>query len=246
MSDARNARLTDIALAAGLDKATALRLLDVLLRNGFVVRNPANKRYSLGPEIFTLGAAAVARNDPRAVARASLIRLVRLFEDTAILSIPRGAESVCVDVQAGTYAIRANYLEVGSRRPLGIGAGSLALLAFLPDAEIASLMPLISERFDRYPRYSERFLTQQIEQSRRRGYAVLYDVVVDRMGGIGVPIMGDDGRPAAALSIAALSDRISSREQAMADALRQEAALCTQNWQRPVTGREPAANGQDD
>ncbi|HOA94145.1 MAG TPA: helix-turn-helix domain-containing protein, partial [Quisquiliibacterium sp.] len=90
MSDARNARLTDIALAAGLDKATALRLLDVLLRNGFVVRNPANKRYSLGPEIFTLGAAAVARNDPRAVARASLIRLVRLFEDTAILSIPRG------------------------------------------------------------------------------------------------------------------------------------------------------------
>ena len=117
MSDARNARLTDIALAAGLDKATALRLLDVLLRNGFVVRNPANKRYSLGPEIFTLGAAAVARNDPRAVARASLIRLVRLFEDTAILSIPRGAESVCVDVQAGTYAIRANYLEVGSRRP---------------------------------------------------------------------------------------------------------------------------------
>ncbi|HQP68189.1 MAG TPA: IclR family transcriptional regulator C-terminal domain-containing protein, partial [Quisquiliibacterium sp.] len=134
----------------------------------------------------------------------------------------------------------------GSRRPLGIGAGSLALLAFLPDAEIASLMPLIAERFDRYPRYSERFLTQQIEQSRRRGYAVLYDVVVDRMGGIGVPIMGDDGRPAAALSIAALSDRISSREQAMADALRQEAALCTQNWQRPVTGREPAANGQDD
>ncbi len=246
MSDARNARLTDIALAAGLDKATALRLLDVLLRNGFVVRNPANKRYSLGPEIFTLGAAAVARNDPRALARTSLIRLVRAFEDTAILSIPRGAESVCVDVQAGTYAIRANYLEVGSRRPLGIGAGSLALLAWLPDDEIASLMPLIADRFERYPRYSERFLAQQIELSRRRGYALLLDVVVERMGGIGVPIMGDDGRPVAALSIAALSDRISSREQAMAEALRQEAALCAQNWQRPPTARESAAQTQDD
>ena len=246
MSDARNARLTDIALAAGLDKATALRLLDVLLRNGFVVRNPANKRYSLGPEIFTLGAAAVARNDPRALARTSLIRLVRAFEDTAILSIPRGAESVCVDVQAGTYAIRANYLEVGSRRPLGIGAGSLALLAWLPDDEIASLMPLIADRFERYPRYSERFLAQQIELTRRRGYALLLDVVVERMGGIGVPIMGDDGRPVAALSIAALSDRISSREQAMAEALRQEAALCAQNWQRPPTARESAAQTQDD
>ena len=88
MSDAKNARLTDIAQAAGQDKATTLRLLDVLARHGFVNRDPESKRYSLGPEIFALGAAAMARSDPRARVRPSLIQLVRAFEDTAILSVP--------------------------------------------------------------------------------------------------------------------------------------------------------------
>ena len=50
---------------------------------------------------------------------------------SAVLSLPSGIESLCIDVEEGTYPIRANYLRVGSRRPLGVGAGSLALLAWL-------------------------------------------------------------------------------------------------------------------
>jgi hypothetical protein len=55
MSDTKNARLTDIAREAGLDKATTLRLLDVLTRDGFVNRDPSTKHYSLGTEVFVLG-----------------------------------------------------------------------------------------------------------------------------------------------------------------------------------------------
>src|SRR5690606_34010163 len=58
MSDSRNARLTDIDTASGQDKATTLRLLDVLVREGFVQRDPQTKRYALGTETFVLGAAA--------------------------------------------------------------------------------------------------------------------------------------------------------------------------------------------
>lgn len=232
MSDARNIRLTDIAQAAGQDKATTLRLLEVLTRHGFVNRDPESKRYSLGPEIFTLGAAAMARSDPRARVRPSLIQLVRSFEDTAILSVPRGAESVCVDVQVGTFAIRANYLEIGSRRPLGIGAGSLALLAWLPDDEIEALMPFVSDRLSTYPLLSPAIIRKAIDDSRRRGYAMLLDVVVPRMGGIAVPILSEDGRPCAAISIAALSERVSGREAALAEALHREAAACRAYWRQ--------------
>lgn len=226
MSDARNARLTDIAQAAGQDKATTLRLLDVLARHGFVNRDPENKRYSLGPEIFALGAAAMSRSDPRAKVRPSLIQLVRTFEDTAILSVPRGAESVAVDVHQGSFAIRANYLEVGSRRPLGVGAGSLALLAWLPDEEIDALMPFIADRLVNYPLLSPALLRRSIDDARRRGYVMLVDVVVPRMGGIAVPILSEDGRPSAAISIAALSERIIGREAALSEALLREAAAC--------------------
>ena len=245
MSDVRNARLTQIAAAAGVDKATALRLLDVLARNGFVVRDPVSKRYALGPEVLALGAAAIARADLRPLVRPSLVRLVRAFEDTAILSLPRGAESVCLDVEPGTFAIRANYLEVGSRRPLGVGAGSLALLAWLPDDEIASLMPLIAERLGPYPRLTVAHIEQAIARARRTGHAVLLDLVVDRMGGIAMPILGEDGRPLAAISIAALSDRIVSREDALASALRHEVAQCEALRRRgpSTTSPEPGRAG---
>jgi DNA-binding IclR family transcriptional regulator len=230
MSDARHARLTEIAAAAGLDKATALRLLDALAREGFVVRDPRTKLYALGPEVFVLGAAAAARFDPRPIVRPSLIRLANEFEDTVILSVPRGAESVCVDIQPGSFAIRANYLEVGSRRPLGVGAGSLALLAWMPDEELQAVMPLVAARLERYPRITPKLLEKHALQSRKRGYALLLDVVVPRMGGIAVPVLGQDGRPAAALSIAALSERITSREDALATALKREAAACEAGW----------------
>lgn len=232
MSDSRNSRLTDIAQAAGLDKATTLRLLDVLSRNGLVQRNPANKQYSLGPEVFMLGAAAAARHDLRPAARPSLIRLAESFEDTTMLSMPRGAEAVCVDVHSGSFAIRAQYLEPGSRRPLGVGAGSLALLAWLPDDEINALMPLIALRLGPYPRINDKLITRFIERSRKQGYATVLDVVIDRMGGIAVPILGPDRRPLGALSIAALTDRIRSREQALAEALYREANACSAAWRQ--------------
>ena len=246
MSDAKNARLTDIAREAGLDKATTLRLLEVLTRDGFVTRDPTTKHYSLGTEVFALGAAAQSRFDPRPIVGASLLRLAHDFEDTAMLLVPSGAEAICVALQEGTYPIRANYLEVGSRRPLGVGAGSLALFAWMPDREIETLLPMVAARLERYPRITRRVLEDLIEQSRKRGYAMLLDLVVERMGGIAMPILGADGRPVAAIAIAALTERITSREEALAAALKREVVECDAAWRhgsQKNSHRPPKANG---
>lgn len=235
----QQARLTDIAQATNLDKATVLRVLEALAREGFVLRNEDTKHYRGGPELQLAGAAALARSDPRTVVRPSLVRLADVFEDTAILSIPSsGAESMCVDLELGRYPIRANYLEIGSRRLLGVGAGSLALLAFMPERERQAALDIVVaqlQRTQRYPRIDRDLLQAKITDSTSRGHAVLLDVVVDRMGGIAVPIMGTNGRPVAAISIAALSDRIVEREVELAAALRREAVLCEGLLQPSVT-----------
>jgi DNA-binding IclR family transcriptional regulator len=153
-----------------------------------------------------------------------------------ILSIPSGIESLCVDVEEGRYPIRANYLSIGSRRPLGVGAGSLALLAWMPEAERQAALAVIAPQLQRYPRITAQLLEDHALAARERGYAVLLDVVVERMGGIAVPILGVDGRPVAALSIAALNERITSREAELAQALRREAATCEVLWSRAASG----------
>lgn len=231
LSSRRVQRLTDIALAAQLDVSTALRILKDLEAEGFVERDPVSKHYMLGPQIYAMHHAMVDGLDLRGLARAALIRLARKFGDTVILSMPTGWESVCLDLCFGDYPIRANYLDIGSRRPLGVGAGSLALLAAMDENEARAVLPPVHQWLrDRYPRYPAQVMEQMTARARKVGHSMLLDVVVDKMGGLGVAVRGPSGRAIAALSIAALSERIQSREEELAQALSAEARAIESAW----------------
>lgn len=217
-------RLADIAEGSGVNKATALRLIDSLIAEGFVVRDEATKRYMLGDEALALGIAMQGRDHIRDRARPALLRLAAATGDTLLLSTRSGIESVCIDREFGSYPIRANYLDVGMRRLLGVGAGSLALLAWLPDDEVEAVLSLVEPRLGkRYPRINVDLLRREVLLSRQRGYALLLDVVVDQMGGVGVPVFGGDGRPLAAISLAALTTRITPRLAQLVPLLRKAA-----------------------
>jgi len=222
LSGAQTLRLADIAAQTAINKATALRILDTLAREGYARRTEASKQWSLGDEAFVLGVAASSRVDIRERARASLVRLAAMCEDSVLLSVRSGTESVCVDREIGAFPIRANYLEIGSRRPLGVGAGSMALLAWLPDDEIEAVLRLVKPALVRFPKITVRWLEREIQDSRERGHTLVVDRVVDRMAGVGVPVFGLDGRPVAGLSIAALSERITPRVPDLVVALRKE------------------------
>lgn len=226
LSNPESLRLADIAAGAEVSAPTCLRILDTLIEEGFVLRDAAKpKRYLLGDEALVLGMAMQGRDHIRDRARPALVRLAAMSGDTVLLSTRHGLESVCVDREFGSFPIRANYLDIGSRRPLGAGAGSLALLAWLPREECDTAIELIRPRLvERYPRISLQRLREEVQRSRENGYALLLDVVVEQMGGVAVPVFGVDGRPVAAISIAALSDRISSRLPVLVKALQHAGA----------------------
>lgn len=233
LSSPQPLRLADIAELSGVNKATALRLLETLIDEGFVLRDATSKRYTLGDAAVLLGIAMQGRDHIRERARSSLVRLAALSGDTLLLSTRHGLEAVCVDREFGSFPIRANYLDIGTRRPLGAGAGSLALLAWLPDAEVATVLTLLEPVFEkRYPRISRELLLAEIAFSRQRGYALLLDVVVEQMGGIAVPVLGSDGKPVAAISLAALSQRITSRLDLLVPALKRAGAELSAQYAR--------------
>ena len=99
---------------------------------------------------------------------------------------------------------------------------------------VATVLNLLAPVFrKRYPRISRELLTTEIALARQRGYTLLLDVVVEQMGGIGVPILGGDGKPIGAISLAALSQRISDRLPLLVPALKKAAAeLSAQYAQR--------------
>jgi len=79
----------------------------------------------------------------------------------------------------------------------------------------------------------------EIDAARKRGYAIVLNRVVERMGAVGVPIIGLDGRPFAALSIAALSDRLAARESVLVAMLQREARQIADPRVSATSGSEP-------
>ncbi|MEW6255286.1 MAG: IclR family transcriptional regulator [Pseudomonadota bacterium] len=219
------ARLSDIVATSSLPKPTARRVLLALVRSGLLDQDPTTRRYHIGPEAYVLGVLASERFGIHALARDGLARLARESGDSAFLSVPRDDFAVCLHREEGPFPIRTHVLQAGDRHPLGIGAGSLALLAALPDSDVKAILArnaaLLAAEF---PGCAPDFLLTLVEETRARGYAVNPGLVVPGSWGIGIAVPGPDGRPAGALSIAAIESRLTEdRRHALAPLLQREA-----------------------
>lgn len=223
------ARLTDVVAATGLSKSTVHRLLNGLVRVGFVEYDEAGACFHLGFDLLALGAAAGNRFGILEMAQDSMNQLVKRTADTVILTVRSGEQSVCIDRREGEFPIRTLNVSIGDRRPLGIGAGGLALLAALPDEEVERVIETHSARLRDYPGYSPALLFEFVERTRRTGFAFNDGRVLPEMYALGMVVRDPVGRPVAALSVAAIVSRMQDERRAnivkwLGDAARQTEA----------------------
>ena len=215
-------RLSDVAVSSSLGKTTTHRLLAALVSVGFVERGE-NKLYRLGYALYALGSNA-RRFDIAELARPSLLRLAAETEDTVFLSIRDGDEAICLDRCTGDFPIRTLTLNVGDRRPLGVGAGSLALLSFLDEREVERAIAANEDARVGYPNFNGESLRRLVAESRKQGFAFNDGRIVREMAALAVPVFGPDETVAAALSIAAIRQRMTvERVKTLAKCLKREA-----------------------
>lgn len=222
MSDPRNSRLSEIARAAGVDMASASRALDTLVREGFVHRDEATKRYGYGEESYVLALALQTRRDLRTVARPSLLRLAESTGDMVALLVRSGYESVCIDLEAGDFPRQLSPMSIGIRRPLGVGAASLALIAWNEQDDLDSVLSRIEPVLARHSLLSRNAILEEIAEARKRGYARQYGSIVPQIGAIACPIRGMDGVVCGAISISGLVRHLSSNEKKIHEILSHE------------------------
>jgi len=83
-----------------------------------------------------------------------------------------GYDSVCIDRREGAFPIKTFTLDVGTRRPLGAGAGGLALLLLLPDEEVDAIIAANAVRIGSYNKLTVPALLKALRRSRELGYAL--------------------------------------------------------------------------
>src|SRR5215208_7421692 len=126
-------RLLDLASRTGLQRPTVHRMLKCLTLENMVQQDPESHRYFLGPMVFELGLTAAPRFNLREICNPAMNRIAEATGDTVFLTQRSGLDAVCVDRHEGTFPIKTFTLEIGMRRPLGVGTGSLAILSALQD-----------------------------------------------------------------------------------------------------------------
>jgi DNA-binding IclR family transcriptional regulator len=222
-NSAEGMRLTDVVTATALGKATVHRVLSGLVAHGLVDQDKATGRFFLSLKMISWAMAAGDRFGLARLASNALARLSQRTQDTIYLSLRSGDEAVCIERREGSFPIKTLTLRVGDRRPLGVGAGSLAMLAFLPDEEVDRIITAQSAEMARYG-IDEMTLRDMISSARQAGYALNDERLIPGMSAVGMPIRRPNGQPFAAVSVAAISSRLQlPRRDNIAASLKQEA-----------------------
>lgn len=212
--------LGEIVSGSGLNKPTTRRLLLALMRAGLVEQEPQTRRYCLGEEAFVLGVLAARRHGLLDMAMDSLRRLSRETQDTSFLTVRRETYAICLHREEGTWPVRTHALQAGDQHPLGVGAGSLALLAALPDAEVDRVIAINEAALlARYPGFAPAAMRADIAATRERGVSLNPGRLVASSWGVGRAFRYPDGRVAGAFSIAAIDSRMTPARQAELGAL---------------------------
>ena len=222
---AEGGRVTQLARAVGLTQATTHRLLQSLVAEGMVEQDERSKLYRLSVDFFALAAQAGNPGDLRSLCRPVLLRLCASLGDSIFLLVRSGFDAVCLDRSEGPFPIRSFTGDIGGRIALGVGQGSLAILAFLPEAEREEVIRFNLARLRDYGVYDEVYLRTEIERVRQQGYAGRNTGLLEGMAGVAVPICDREGRAVAALSVGTIADRLNGdRMPTVVELLKREAA----------------------
>jgi DNA-binding IclR family transcriptional regulator len=140
-------KLSDLARATNLDKATASRLLRSLTRYSFALKD-GNERYRLGPAIAVLERTGNATQGVAAVVQPTIERLAKETGETASFFVSQGESRLCVAVALGHRPV-GHSLKVGDVLPTERGAGGRVLRQYAagrPTTELNVVQTSLGER----------------------------------------------------------------------------------------------------
>ncbi len=181
--------LAEIAERMGCAKSVAHRSLVALLQKGFAEPTGRYGHYRLGSAVPML-ARRQERLEPQVQkVRPGMTEFARLTGFTVYLIVQSGVDAVCAEMISRSTR-RQFSMGVGYRVPMGVGAGSLALMSLLPDAAIQQIIATNAERYLKHPsgrHVDGEVILGQVTDAQRHGYALNMGYYFPGQGGIGLP-----------------------------------------------------------
>ncbi len=219
----RGVRLVDLERMSGLNRPTVHRLLKTLVQEDAVEQDPETRRYLIGQEVTLLGLARTRRFPLLTLADPYMAELADQVGDTVFLSIRHGHDSICIGRRTGRHPIQVLSIEVGVRRPLGVGVSGVALLASLGAEESVRLVRSNAARLEVLGERVEDVIAR-VEVARREGLAHAPAGLMPGTSAVAVPILSVRGEALGAITVTAMAERLAvERFEVVVERMRQAA-----------------------
>lgn len=221
----RGAKVSELAARLELEYPTVHRIVRCLVAQRMVEKSKEHGRYSLGPLVYELGLSVPQRMNLREKCEKITTRLAEVTGDTVFLNVRSGYDVLCIDRKEGAFPIKTLIFEIGNRRPLGIGAGGIALLMHVDDEDLMQMINVNTQRLKAFGYITPKNVVAQVRRAREQGYVFTEDIVIRGVSAVSIPFGGHHGLPWAAISIASVPSRMPpSRQMELVKLLKSEIA----------------------
>ena len=203
----RPVRFTELLTQGRYPKATLYRFLQTLTNQGMLSYDPAQQSYALGVRLVRLAHAAWSQSSLAPIARPWLDELASEVGETIHLAQLDQGQVLYVDKRNAAKPVDM-FSQAGKVGPAYCTGVGKAMMAYLPEAELASAMQRQSfHRFTPSTLGSPEELRAELQAIRLRGHA--YDREEHEPGiiCIALPILTRSGRVLGALSITSTTAR---------------------------------------
>lgn len=124
-------RLQDIAFQAGIPASTALRILNTMMRLGYVSQSTQSSQYRLSLKFSQISEAVNSRFDLRGLIHPYLISLSEASRESTCLAVEQDMTVVYIDVVSGQDSMIKTMQYIGKSAPMHCtGVGKLLLTNF--------------------------------------------------------------------------------------------------------------------
>lgn len=206
-----SATLSEIARKTALPRSTAHHLLRALVEFGYLVQDGDARRYTFAPKLFRLTGRTWTKEQLAEISMPFLDELSRRTGEGTSLAILRDGIVTVVAKRDPEGPVRV-VQEVGAKRPVYCTAVGKTLAAWLPAAELDSIL----DRTVFEPKTAKTITThaafrQELARIRATGIAIDNEEHIEGIRCIATPIRDHSGEVRAALCIVGPKSRLLQR-----------------------------------
>jgi IclR family acetate operon transcriptional repressor len=195
-TSAKDVGVRQLATAMNVAPSSAHRILLTLAKAGFVQQDPVTQRYSLGNELFRVSQLALIKAPLWRAGLPAIQRLVDTCRESAVLCVfDEVRREVIYSTAIDAPNSDCNAMALNKWLPVRTGASGLAILAFLDEDDLHSVLRQSRYLQCAHDDSAERDrLCTKLAAVRSCGYAIADCQWVAGAIGLAAPVFGRSGR----------------------------------------------------